>query len=297
VKIPPSVPSALKDAARGAKDYSAAAGLLGGAVGALLYALLTLRSSTVYSPLGVSPSEVGLDYGTLLVRAAIGFIALFGVAIVGLISALVVLSFVEDVATATGRVRALLLWSVSLALVVAIGAWSFRTEAGFTWVEAIVVSAWLLLMAGFVKEYVSDDTSSPAEGATAPDQPSSSRWPLAVGAATLLLMFVAAVRISDAGQADAERLQSGERPRNLLGDIPPPWDAEVVRISWSRSRPPDPIGLPRCLLYLGQNDGVSVFYDPSPGHERSLRVPTSSLLIEVLPRTESALPTAGRSSC
>jgi hypothetical protein len=48
--------------------------------------------------------------------------------------------------------------------------------------------------------------------------------------------------------------------------------------------------LPRCLLFLGQANGTSVFFDPTAGHERVLKMPTSGVFVEVLPNTDSALP-------
>src|SRR4051812_37510099 len=61
-----------------ASKLAAAAGVLGGVV----YLLLYIACTWVYEPLGVSPSDVGLGYGELLVRAGVGFVGVlaFGIA-------------------------------------------------------------------------------------------------------------------------------------------------------------------------------------------------------------------------
>jgi hypothetical protein len=50
-------------------------------VGALSYLVLSLVCTAVYSPLGLTPAEVGLDYGTLLAQSAVAVAALTVIAI------------------------------------------------------------------------------------------------------------------------------------------------------------------------------------------------------------------------
>ncbi len=85
----------------------------------------------------------------------------------------------------------------------------------------------------------------------------------------------------------------GRRPTGLGFGFSGPWDAEVVRVTWGEKPPSQALALPRCLLYLGHDAGTSLFFDPTDGHERTLRLQASTLQVEVLPHTESALPAPG----
>jgi len=56
-----------------------------------------------------------------------------------------------------------------------------------------------------------------------------------------------------------------------------PWRASTVTITWTAAPPPRAPALPRCALYLGRADGISVFYDADA--DRTLRVPTDSVYL------------------
>jgi hypothetical protein len=59
-------------------------------VGALLYLVLSLACTAVYAPLGVTPAEVGLDYGNLLAQSAVGVAAL---TVIAMLTGLAVVAF------------------------------------------------------------------------------------------------------------------------------------------------------------------------------------------------------------
>jgi hypothetical protein len=94
----------------------------------------------------------------------------------------------------------------------------------------------------------------------------------------------------------SDRLQQG-RPFKAFVDVPTPWRARVVRVHFtSKDGAPPGLSLPRCVLYLGSANGTSVFYDARPNHERTLRLPTAALALEVLPHVRSALGPADAKS-
>lgn len=67
-------------------------------------------------------------------------------------------------------------------------------------------------------------------------------------------------------------------PLQLLG-----LRAEPATVRWTGSAtPPDPaLDNDTCLLYLGQANGISVFFDPGPPVVRTIRVQTADVVVEV----------------
>ena len=113
---------------------------------------------------------------------------------------------------------------------------------------------------------------------------------LGVPAIVAGVVFVAAASILVNGaRHDKDRLILGQSSVASFYGQPAPWKAEVVHASWADSPHKGQIRLPRCLLHLGQKDGNTVLYDARPKTKRALRIPTSKLVIEVLPDADSAL--------
>jgi hypothetical protein len=91
---------------------------------------------------------------------------------------------------------------------------------------------------------------------------------------------------------DASRMKTGMTTISYFG-VTPPWRAVVAHVSWARKPAEGAPSLPSCLLYLGQSEGTSVFYDAVAPHGRSLRLPTSMLLLEIFPQAHSAVARDG----
>jgi hypothetical protein len=184
-------------------------GALTGIVGGALYVFVTLLCIWVYDPLGVSPAEVGLGYGALLIRTAVALVWLIAFYLV-------------------------ILGPISLALP---SDWR-RTY-------------WKLVL-------------------------------LVVAPCAFLLVIYGA-------WTDRNRMQDGKHPGTVAFGPPTPWAADVARVLWTGGRPPTGLDLPDCLLYLGRADSTSVFYDARPGRQRSLRIPSMSVTVAVLPHADSVL--------
>jgi fumarate reductase subunit D len=67
-----------------------ATGAIFAVVGGLLYLVLSLACTAVYSPLGVTPAEIGMDYGNLLAQSAVGVAAL---TVIAMLAGLAVVAF------------------------------------------------------------------------------------------------------------------------------------------------------------------------------------------------------------
>ena len=252
------------------KDYSGALSLVFGASGALAYVALSVACTAVYAPLGISPSDVGLDYGALLARAGT-LVAAF--AVLGAMGVAFVL---------------MVMWLVNGSVVLAVAAF---IAMPVLW--AAICGDWppplgAVLLPWFVAAlYVwTRGGRRDPRGILRPRK--TALW---AGVSALALFLV--VLFASAAEEDARRLKVGRKPVTSVLGVSVPWKAEIVHISWAQEPTQNPPQLPTCLVYLGQADGMSVFYDPSRHHQRSLRLPTRLVLIEVLPNTHSARPRPG----
>jgi hypothetical protein len=58
-------------------------------------------------------------------------------------------------------------------------------------------------------------------------------------------------------------------------------------VAWV-SRPPPPIDIPQCGVYLGADDGTSLIYDPQT--QALLRLPTADVIIRLRSQTGASCP-------
>jgi len=263
-----NTPSTASELLKQLRDSAGVIGLGVGALGALLYVVLSYLVARVYAPLGLTPTEVGLDQATLLLRSATAFAG-----VVGLYGSLVLLAYVVGELGFRGQFSAAALLIIASCVG---GAALFRD-----WHIGLGV---LLVVGGFGLTMFS---AAQANHRTV-------GW-IAVAAITL---YGCSGVLRDAANSDRGRILGGTRPENVVYGLRPPWSAEVVRVAWAEAPSPRKPQLPPCLLYLGEASGTSVLFDARSGHRRALRLPTSKLLIEVLPTTHSMLaPPRGKGSC
>jgi hypothetical protein len=235
------------------RDHAAGIGAAATAAGGVLYVFLNLISSWVYEPLGATPAQVGLGYGPTLIGAA-----------------------------------ALLLW---LALA---GAAFVALALAATWIAGRMGRGWWLLVALFgllavAALMVTDPFTAALTASVAIAVAAGRRWPgrrYAVSAAVGVIFGVVIGMGAVLWWADYARDQiTGGYATS--GPWSGPWAAQVVSV-----RPTDPSSAPelptdRCLLYLGEANGMSMFFD-SEAEGRSLRVPTAGPVIEIRPGAVSA---------
>ncbi len=267
----------LANVAPTVKDYASTIGVLAAAFGGFLYLLLTVLCLEVYDPFGVEPSEVGLDYSVLLMRTAVGVLALVPVWLFfGGLGAYLASVVVQRFSKAAG-------WTIT-----GIVAFAAVTGSSFIWEDGVeaarlwptVAPLALGLAVGWLTWLMA--------------VPGTPEWPAARIRSALVLagVLIAAATtwiFVGAATVDSDLLKQGRLPRDLGGERPPPWNADVVRVRWVNPQAA-PIDLPPCLLHLGTADGVGVFYDASGRHERTLKIPNASVLVEVLPNVDSAVP-------
>ena len=221
------------------------------AVGGVLYVLLTVISERDYDPFGVTPAEVGLGYGAMLIGAA-----------------------------------ALLLWLA--AVVAALLAFSLAA----TWLAARLGRRWWVLVVFFALlaggAMLAVDPADPAIAALTGSVAvavvaSRRRRRRYVASALVAVAFGVVVGVGAivwwAERARDNMLDGYDTAGLWFG----PWAARVVSI---RAGDLSELPIDRCLLYLGEADGMTVLYDPE-GEDRTWRVPTTGLLIEIHPDASS----------
>jgi hypothetical protein len=213
----------------------------------------------------VRPSEVGLGYGPLLVGTA-----------VTLVGALAVVLAI--VAVALGA------------------AWLFRKALGAAWLRekqvlALVVVVIALLALALVPTLL--EISGHVISGNAAFFLGS--LPLAVGiaiispkhvykriaiSATILGLAVTGVTVRNSAvvaRYDIENVTSA----NAIGVFDNPWEGQIARVQRIGSTGS------ACWLYLGDSNGIGVFvFEESTGqvkHLRTLRLPLSSVIVEILP--------------
>ena len=103
-----------------------------------------------------------------------------------------------------------------------------------------------------------------------------------------LLFFLATVGLFwTASQNDRQRMSDGLAPRDLVPGFPPPWEADVARLAMVSEL--EDVQPPACVLYLGQAETVSVFYD-ARGRTSTLRIPNGEAVVTVLPTVQDSSP-------
>jgi hypothetical protein len=221
--------------------------------GAVTYGVTYYACVLFYTPFGVEPSDVGLGYGEVLAQAAafLGFLA-----VVYLVSLYV--------GSSLGRMLDSL-WSGGSASDVPSGApkqptprYGSRRRPGRVQPRDVNV----------------EPVPSPAPPAHPP-----ARLPPNLVFAGLLLI---AVILVGAASVDRRSVQSGHGPAVGLGLLP--WgDTAVARVSWIDASSNLP-RLPTCVIRLGEAAGTEVLYDPQTS--RTLRLPQSSIVVQIRPRSE-----------
>jgi hypothetical protein len=248
-----------------------ASGALFAVVGALLYLVLSLACTAVYSPLGVSPADVGLDYGNLLAQSAVSVAAL---TVIAMLTGLAVVAF--RIATSRPSVKRYRPWPALLGGGVAIAFFldlvlplPVLDSPPFRFVGAVIVIAALAVAACIF-------LASPHARQQAGQQGAA----LAPAIGTVIL-FTFAVGLAGNALGGANDLQDGRRPSAFFVGIPAPWRAETAHVTWTDARSPSGIGFPDCLLYLGEADGTAVFYDARREVQEALHVRTDDIMITI----------------
>jgi len=243
-------------------------------VGVVLYLLLSLACTAVYSPLGVAPAEVGLDYGSLLAQSAVGVAA---TAVVSVLAGLAVVVFRlvmsrpslrqhrRPARFVAGVVAIVFVLDLVLTLPV-LDRPPLRVAGAVVVIGALAAAALLFLASPAVRQ------QAQREGvALAP---------------TILVVIVLTFGLALGGNAvaGADDLRHGRRPSALFIGIPAPWRAETARVTWLSTSSSTQFRFPDCLLYLGEAEGTAVFYDARRGVQEALRVDARSIMVAITQR-------------
>jgi hypothetical protein len=155
-----------------------------------------------------------------------------------------------------------------LAIPVAVGLVAFATTLGIPFYddspELWLLSAGLLIAAILVGHLA------------------STAW-LKVGAAVVVIGVIGVTGGFIRDAANSARNDLWEGYANPPGLWTQPWSSRVVIVRSAESHERVP-RLPRCVLYLGEANGTSVFYAASPDDDdgRTFRLPASSVRVEIL---------------
>jgi hypothetical protein len=239
------------------RENAAALGIIGAAGGGLLYVLVSVLANWVYEPAGVTAAEVGLGYGPLLLGTAqaLVFVLAAAVVVIGLLAALIWMS------------RELGAWWW-LAIPAAFGV-SFLATTTVIYIAGGWLTAGLILTVGIVYGHFA-----------------STRW-LKVGAGVVALIALAATAGFLRDAANSARIDLREGVANPPGLWTQPWSSRVVTVRDADSLKNVP-GLPKCVLYLGEANGTSVFYAASPRNPHTVRLPTSTILTIMVTQDDSS---------
>jgi hypothetical protein len=230
------------------RSNATALGVVAAALGGVLYVLLTWVASWVYQPAGVRPSDVGLGYVPLLAGTAVTLVVALAV--------------------------------VLAAVAVAFGAAWLRRKNVLAFVVAIIALLALVYFSSSINEDAGFFLSSlPAAAVVAIIWPEHAYKVIAI-LATILVLVVAGVTVwNSASEArrDIQDVVSGVP----IGVFNNPWEGEIAlvqRIGSTKAR---------CGLYLGESNGMGVLVYNEGTEQvkrlRTLRLPLSSVLIEILP--------------
>lgn len=248
-----------------------ATGAIFAVVGGLLYLVLSLACTAVYSPLGVTPAEVGLDYGNLLAQSAIAVAAL---TVIAMLAGLAVVAF--RMAIARPSVKRHRPWPTLVAGSVAIAFFldlflplpvldspPFRVAGAAIVIAALAAAVFVFLVSPRARQQAQRQAA-----ALAP----------AIGT---VIVFTFALGLTGNALGGANDLRDGRRPSAFFVGIPAPWRAETARVTWTGATPSSGVRLPDCLLYLGEAGGTAVFYDARGDVQEALRVRADDITIAI----------------
>ena len=232
-------------------DHATAIGAAVTAAGGVLYVLLSVISSRVYDPIGVTPAQVGLGYGPMLLGAAT--LLLWLAAVIAVFAALTLAA----------------IW-----LAGKLGRWWWVLVALFALLAVAAVLA--------VDAATAALTASVALGVAAGRRQAGRRYVAGAAVAVAFGLVTGVGAIYWWADRARDDMATGFA---TSGGLRGPWVTQVVSV-----HPVEGSELPtdRCLLYLGEADGMSVLHDPG-GEGRTWRVPTTDLQMEIHP--DAALTT------
>jgi hypothetical protein len=105
-------------------------------------------------------------------------------------------------------------------------------------------------------------------------------WRRGVIAVFLLTLAVVALTLVGDAQLGAAKVLRGEAWCSTFGGMPfTSMEARRATVVWSSGTPPSGLHLGDDLLYLGQSNGITVFYDA--GTQRSIRLPSSDVIVSL----------------
>jgi hypothetical protein len=246
-------------------------------VGVLLYLVLSLVCTAVYSPLGVTPAEVGLDYGNLLAQSAVAVAALTVIAMLtGLAVVALRIAMERPSVKRYRRLLTLLAGGVAIAFFLdlflplpVLDSPPFRVAGAVIVIAALAAAAYVLLV-------------------SAPARLRAQRQAAALAPAVgTVIVFAFALGLAGNALDGANDLGDGRRPSAFFVGIPAPWRAETARVTWTGAGSSSEIRFPDCLLYLGEASGTTVFYDARSDVQEALRVRSDDIAIAITHKRRS----------
>jgi hypothetical protein len=250
-----------------------------GVAAVVLFAVLRFAYERFYSPLGLSPDDLGLGYVDLLSRSSgllgisVVFAVLFATVVFGAIS--LGLFAVKGASPSSRPVRPSVV-RISTGALIAVAVYAGAEVGGPAGRRTVELVVFAFIAATFLALL---KTGTPAWRR---ERLGDLVQVAAVSAAFGLLLGAGLVNLVAAEDGDDAR--AGLSPDSSWGG----WRADAATISWTtadvdarlRSR------AATCVMYLGTANGTVFVYRPSRTGGTSLRLPASAVAVEVHPKAD-----------
>ncbi len=251
------------------RSNATALGAAAAALGGVLYVLLTWVAGWVYQPAGVRPSDVGLGYVPLLAGTA-----------VTLVVALAVVLAVVAVALGAAWVRRKALCTAWLRNHPKKQAWALAVVLIALLALTLVPTFWSISGHGLSGNAAFFFGSLPVAVFVAIISPKHVFYKLITILATFVALVVAGFTVWN-GASQARHDIQDVTSSVPIGFFNNPWEGEIANVQRIGST------TVRCGLYLGESNGIGVLVYNEGTEQvkilRTLRLPLSSVLIEILP--------------
>lgn len=235
-------------------------------LGLVAYGFLRQIYVIFYGSLGASPEDVGLGYSQILGLSAMAVVGI-GIVGAGVVVLLSIAAFIIDRApiSAQGRVvmehlpEIVIALSVIALAVAAALLWPHRGQGVVLLVVAVVVTGVAVRWPGLWRHVAA-----------------------AIGVFVVTAYLITGIVLSNRAEEAATYAFHGYAVRGVgaLGVEVLGLFAEPTSIVWADGHAPSEDHLSgHCVMYLGQANGVDVFYDPGPPVAQTFRVQASAVIL------------------
>ena len=239
----------------------------------ILYGVLRIAYSVFYHGFGLTPDDLGLGYGDLLVQSAVGtvllLVAMLLLASIGALFAVGCMRVIDRAAGVEGR----RLWLVCGGLfgfaLVTIASTFTRSQVSSDVFSGTVVLASVIVVPFGVHALIAGLRGDHA-----------GQWWRGIMVVPVVVFAFAIWALLQKAKDDRARVLSGHPASfTLLGFPITSWRAEDATVRWTNAKPASDLTslTNSCLLYLGESGGTAFLYRATT--HRLLRISTGNIVI------------------